>query len=386
MPPQIATIVFALGILVLFLLDRDRKSQVSPALWIPVVWVSIGASRMVSQWLGLGLVMESPDQYSEGSPLDRLILAGLLVAGLIVLLVRGRSAGTFLRENGPLLIFFLYAALSVLWSEYPVVTFKRWTKAVGNLVMVLVVLTDPNPSAAVKRLLARVAFLLIPLSVLVIKYYPELGRDYHRWTWEPMYRGVATTKNGLGVICLVFGLGSVWRFLEAFHDGERPRVAGSLIAHGAVLAMALWLFWKVDSVTSLGCFLMGGGLIAFMSWHEPARRQTVVHVLTGAVVFLTLCVLFLGIGTGLLEAMGRDATLGSGPPGKDEPVGRGWLREFLAGGASRDFLGVLLLAPEPSAQRVPRDLSQLGLDRGGPAQFRHGLGIPEYRWFIAPGS
>jgi O-antigen ligase len=211
--------------------------------------------------------------------------------------------------NGPLLLFFFFAGISVLWSDFPAVAFKRWIKALGNLVMVLVVLTDLNRSAAVKRLLARVAFLLIPVSVLFIKYYPELGRGYHRWTWEPMYHGVATTKNGLGVICLVFGLGSVWRVLEAFHNGERPRITGPLIAHGVVLAMALWLFWKADSVTSLNCFLIGGGLIAFMSRPGLARKQAVVHLLVGAVVFFTLSVLFLGVGTGLLDAMGRDTTL-----------------------------------------------------------------------------
>jgi O-antigen ligase len=309
MPPQIATIVFALGILGLFLLDRDRKARVSPALWIPVAWVSIGASRMVSQWLGLGLVMESPGQYIEGSPLDRLILTGLLVAGLMVLAARGRRTGSFLRVNGPLLLFFFFAGSSVLWSDFPAVAFKRWIKALGNLVMVLVVLTDLNPTAAVKRLLARAGFLLIPLSVLFIKYYPELGRFYHPWTWEPLYMGVAIGKNGLGRICLVFGLGSLWRLLSAFRSGERSPRAGALIAHGAVLAMALWLFWMADSATSLGCFLIGGGLIAFMSWPGLARKQTVVHLLVGAMVFFTLSVLFLDAGAGILDAMGRDTTL-----------------------------------------------------------------------------
>src|SRR5437867_2138788 len=49
-------------------------------------------------------------------------------------------------------------------------------------------------------------------------------------------------------------------------------------------------------------------------------------------------------------------------------------------------MGEPLVASEPSAQRLPRDLSELGMARGGPAQHCHGLGIPERRWFIAPGS
>ncbi len=181
MSPEIATVVYGFVIVALFLLDRDRKSRVSSALWIPVAWVSIGASRMVSQWFGVAPAMESPDQYLEGSPLDRLILTGLLAAGLMVLVARGQRAGMFLRANGPILLFFLYGAVSVLWSDYPDVAFKRWTKAVGDIVMVLVVLTDPDPSAAVKRLLARTGFLLIPLSVLFVKYYP-VPAGTERWS------------------------------------------------------------------------------------------------------------------------------------------------------------------------------------------------------------
>src|SRR2546425_693243 len=309
MPPGIAAVLFGLGIMGLFWLDRDRDSRTSPALWIPVAWVFIGASRTISQWLQVGPVMESPGQYLEGSPLDRLVLTGLLAAGLMVLLARGRRTGTFVQANGPILAFFFYCAVSVFWSDYPDVAFKRWTKALGNLVMVLVVLTDPDPSAAVKRLLARSGFLLIPLSFLLVKYYPDLGRGYTPWIWTPYYVGVATDKNGLGTVCLVFGLGSLWRFLETFHSGKRPRTTGPLIAHGAILAMVLWLFGKANSATSLGCLLTGGILIALTSRRGFALRPAAVHILVVGIVSLSLFGLFLDSDSGLAQAMGRDATL-----------------------------------------------------------------------------
>ena len=90
MPQSVATVVYGLVILALFLLDRDRKSRVSPALWIPVAWVLLAGSRMFSDWLDPARGMQSPDQYLEGSPLDALIFTGLLTAGLMVLVARGR--------------------------------------------------------------------------------------------------------------------------------------------------------------------------------------------------------------------------------------------------------------------------------------------------------
>src|SRR2546422_7303302 len=309
MPQEIAIIIFALGILGLFLLDLDRKPRVSPALWISIAWMSICASRMVSQWLeGVGR-LASPDMLTEGSPLDALIFAGLLAAGLVVLLTRGERAGTFLQANGPLLVFFSYCAVSVLWSDYPFVAFKRWTKAVGDLVMVLVVLTDPEPTAALKRFIARSGFLLVPLSILLIGYYPGVGWTYSPWTGEAYNIGVATTKNGLGIVCLGFGLGSLWRFFETLHSGERPRMTGPLIAHGAVLAMVLWLFGKANAATSLGCLLTGGVLIALTSRRGFALRPTSVDLPVVGIGSLCLVGLLLAPDAGLVQAMGRDPTL-----------------------------------------------------------------------------
>src|SRR2546422_3155464 len=309
MPQEIAIIIFALGILGLFLLDLDRKPRVSPALWISIAWMSICASRMVSQWLeGVGR-LASPDMLTEGSPLDALIFAGLLAAGLVVLLTRGERAGTFLQANGPLLVFFSYCAVSFLWSDYPFVAFKRWTKAVGDLVMVLVVLTDPEPTAALKQFIARSGFLLIPLSILLIMYYPGVGWGYNPLTGAAYYTGVATTKNGLGTVCLVFGLGSLWRLLEVPHSGERPRRARPLIAHGAILAMAVWLFYIADSATSLACFLLGGVLIALTSQRGSALRPAAVYALTAGIVALLSLGLFVDSEVALIETMGRDVTL-----------------------------------------------------------------------------
>ena len=75
--------------------------------------------------------------------------------------------------NAPILLFFSYCAVSILWSDYPDVALRRWIKALGDLVMVMIILTDPEPLAALKRFLARTGFLLVPVSVLLIKYYPD---------------------------------------------------------------------------------------------------------------------------------------------------------------------------------------------------------------------
>jgi exopolysaccharide production protein ExoQ len=308
MSAPLATLLVGAGIAALFLLDRDHRARTSPALWIPVIWICIAASRMVSQWLDMAPPTDSPDHYIDGSPLDRLIFALLVVTGAMVLIARGRRASACLLANAPLAVFLLYGAVSVLWSDYPSVAVKRWIKAAGDLIMVMVVLTDPDPAAAVRRFLTRAAFLLIPVSFLLVKYYPELGRAYHPWTRLPSYVGVTTSKNGLGYVCLIFGLASVWRLLAALPRGTRSLRWGPLLAHGAILALALWLLVKSDSATALACFVGGMAVLLLTRVRSLARTPLTVHALAVSLVIVVVFGLVLGWAVNLVAAFGRDTT------------------------------------------------------------------------------
>src|SRR6266436_226474 len=173
MPAAIAPVVYFLLIVGLFWLDRDEKVQTSKALWISVAWFSLACSRPVAQWLQVSAI-DSPDQVLEGSPLDRLVFTGLLVVGLIVLFSRGQRIGRFLSGNAPILLLFLYCAMSLLWSDYPEVAFKRWAKSLGDLIMTLSVLCVRGPAPALKQLLSRTTLVPSSPAGLFSKYSPSL--------------------------------------------------------------------------------------------------------------------------------------------------------------------------------------------------------------------
>lgn len=312
MNPRIASLVFWCGIGGLLYLNRDRNAKTSPYLWLAAAWIFIGASRMLSQWLGAGFATErldTPDQYLEGSPLDRAFLTALQVAGMAVLVARGRQVGKFLRANRWLVLFFVYCAISVIWSDFPFVAWKRWIKVTGNVTMLLVVLTDDDPTAAIKRVFSRTGFLLITLSVLFVKYYPELSRGYVHWTWTPFETGVSIDKNGLGALCLIFGLASLWRFVEAWRDKTMPRRKGVLTAHGIVLAMMAYLLHMAKSSTSLSCFILGSIVILVTTGKRKAHPRTAYFVAGGVAVLGLLAYVFNDAYTFLVQSVGRDTTL-----------------------------------------------------------------------------
>ena len=206
MSSSLATFAYIVVIFGLFYLNRDKSAHTSGALWIPVIWYSLTMSRPVSVWFGIAPTSHAIAQQMDGTPADRLIFTILMIFGLAILVRRGRRVPSVLANNWPILLYFFYCLLSVLWSDFPDIAFKRWIKATGDVVMILIVVTDGQPIAALCRLFSRVGFVLMPLSVLLIKYYPYLGRIYNPWTGDPENTGAALNKNMLGVMTSFSGL------------------------------------------------------------------------------------------------------------------------------------------------------------------------------------
>src|SRR5271157_3250580 len=224
MPPTVASIIFAIGILGLFYLDRDEDSRMSKALWIPAVWLFLVSSRGVSLWLGMAPRLDSPDVYQEGSPLDRAVFGVLLILALAVVISRMERVGPLLRKNGLILLFFAFCAVSILWSDFPLVGFN-----------------------------------LFPLSVLLGKYYPDLGRRLTN-SWTAEITGVALQKNSLGVICMLYGIGFLYYFGTVYRDRGKPDRRRLLLAYGTILVMIAWLLAECNSTTSISGLAMAGGV------------------------------------------------------------------------------------------------------------------------------
>ncbi|MGB2665914.1 MAG: O-antigen ligase family protein [Candidatus Acidiferrum sp.] len=308
MTPSLATFVCIVGVLGLFYLDRDKNLHTSKALWIPVLWVLISGSRPVSIWFGIGSATSSASQLLDGSPMDRLISAILIAAGLVALLSRPNELTSLLRKNWPILLYFSYCLLSVMWSDFPEVALKRWIKAIGDLVMVIVVVTDAQPIAALRRLITRTGFVLFPASILLIKYYGDWGRAYDTWSGEPTNIGVTVTKNMLGVLTFVLSLGALWLVLRLMRDKNQTNRLRHFIAQGTLLAFGLSLLSMAHSATSGICFTLGSVLIFATSLEWFRKQPRAVHALVLSILIIGGTAVLFGDET-VAQAVGRKTNL-----------------------------------------------------------------------------
>lgn len=307
MLPKIATLSCITFILFLFWTDRKREERFSGALWIPFLWMFFGAGRYFEEWLHLNAAgVTTASAYEEGNPVNAAAFFLLIMAGIYILSRRNVDWGCFLTRNKLIWLYIVYCLISVLWAGYPFVAFKRWIKELGNLVMVLVILTEVRPYEALAALLRRLGYLWLPLSVVFIKYYPSLGRSY-TGQGEQMYTGIAMQKNQLGAMCLISLIYYGWHFIvhrkAAFKFWSMNNLVDMLL-----LLMAFWLLRLSHSSTSLGCAAAATAIFAASRFtsREPDR------IITWGVVAVLLYVglnEFLDLNQFLIHMLGRRENL-----------------------------------------------------------------------------
>jgi hypothetical protein len=226
----------------------------------------------------------------------------------MVLSRRRVSVQVFIRHNRWVAIYLFYCLLAVTWSDYPFVACKRWFKLFGQPVMVLILLTEPDPLESLTRLLKRCAYVWIPVSVLFIKYFPQWGRNYDEWSGGVMFTGITTNKNLLGCDGFILGLFFLWHFLRV-----RKREPG--LARRSELGLCLlflvmigWLLHLAQSSTSLGAFLLGSAIVLALGFPFVNRSRVSVYL----AVLVVACVLAegaFGIHAAIIKALGRNPTL-----------------------------------------------------------------------------
>jgi O-antigen ligase len=308
-PPSLALFLWLILTVALLSWDPAKQSTTSPALWVPVIWMFILGSRLPSQWLG-GPIGQAAQALEEGNPLDRTISSALLLLAFGILMSRSFKWGSFFGRNLALTAFLGFALVSILWSDFPFVAFKRWIRDLGNYLVILVALSDRRPLEAIRTVLRRVSYLLVPLSILLIKYFAQIGKQYQFWTGADMYVGATTSKNMLGVVCLISGLFFFWDTVTHWPERRMRRTKRLILVNVAFIAMTLWLLNLSSSATSTVCLALGCLVIAAVHTKSLKRRPGLLRAMIPACFCLYLVLAFVFNMNGQLAgAVGRDPTL-----------------------------------------------------------------------------
>jgi len=307
LPPRLALFLTLAFIIFLFRRDIREKPDVSGALWLPLLWLVLVCSRPVSAWLNIfGLPVSGGGSVEEGSPLDACFFLALAMAGFCVLSNRQLQFSEIVSKNGWLIAFFLYCFISIAWSDFPFIAFKRWTKIFGHPIMALIVLTEPDLGEALRRLMKRCAYVVVPVSILWIKYYPQLGVGYDE-LGNPMNRGIAMGKNLLGGDCLILGFFFFWHLLQTWRAERSTQRRNELWLIAGFFIGISWLLKEAHSATSTISLFVAILIVVFV--RIRFIKKFIGTYILAALVLLIVAELTVGLSGRLSESLGRGSTL-----------------------------------------------------------------------------
>jgi exopolysaccharide production protein ExoQ len=306
--PRLALLGAVIFAAFLYVRDVRQRPNVTGAVWLPVIWVVLMGSKSIPQWLHILHIPIPIGSQEEGNPSEAFVHSMLIIGGLYVLNKRVVSLSKVFENNGWLMAFLLYCFVAILWSDFPFVAFKRWIKLLGHPIMALVILTEPDPDEALVTLFKRSAYFLVTASILVIKYYPNIGLRYDDWSGVPINVGIAQSKNHLGGGCMVLGLFLYWHFLRVWRADKSKARRDELRLVGLLLVMIGWLLHKSHDATATLCLLIGIGLIFLTGRRWIAKEFIGTYVLI-ALVGLLICEFEFGILDRVGHLTGHLATL-----------------------------------------------------------------------------
>ncbi len=312
MPPVLALLLCTAFVVLLLWLDRKQSLEVTRALWIPTIWILLIAGKPLGSWFRTGHNVES-------SPLDRTFITCLIIAALWILIRRRFDWPKAIKENIWLVILYSFMLISVLWSSMPQTSFFRWVRGTPAILMAFVILTEPSPRKAIESILRRAMYVLIPFSLLLVKYFPAYGVAFTPWGGRRMWIGVCQQKNSLGRLCIISAFFLIWNLVRR-RQGKNPRVwKYQTYLEIIILAISVLLMMGPErnlfySATSLYAFvfalLIYCGLLLIKRSSIRLAAGPVVAIV-GIVMIFGVVSLFTGgsaIGSAASTA-GRDATL-----------------------------------------------------------------------------
>lgn len=282
----------ALGIIAVmcyWLLRNDAKRHNSTsALWIPTVWMFIMGSRPLGAWLHTGTTA------AEGSPYDQVVLNGLFLLAIITINKRNLNWSSVIANNRWLMVLYLYLLLSIIWSDFPFNSFKRVLKITETIIIAFVLLTEKNPFESLLTIFRRCSYILLPLSLVLIKYVPEYGVAYTNYEGAPMGTGVTTHKNSLGILCAILGFIQIWYLINKLNARQLFKNKLNTFVDLFVLFVTLFLLFgggKSYSATSITIFLLGTAFMLIFKYMNNSLfliKNLKVTIIFFVIAFLLL--------------------------------------------------------------------------------------------------
>jgi O-antigen ligase len=165
---------------------------------------------------------------------NQIVFGGLFVCSLILLVHRKRELFKLIKREKFLTIFLVWCLVTIIWSKYPFVSFKRYIQYLTVITVCLSVFLNVKDYKQILAVFKIMLGIYLFVSVATILTIPGARDRFGIW------RGVAPHKNTLGQISLIAVI-----FYAATFNSEKTlkaRAISALLSTSIVTFVVILLF------------------------------------------------------------------------------------------------------------------------------------------------
>jgi O-antigen ligase len=240
------------------------------------------------------------DDIVTSSLFNQLLFSSLYLIAIIGLISKRQVIFDFVKREKFLTLFLVWSFLTVFWSDYPIVSLKRWCRLFGMIIVFLSGLLHMRSNDEAIDYFKIVLSIYLPLTLLSILFIPGATQ------WEfPAWRGLAPHKNMLGQFSLISLI--IWTFAAREDSIKRKTVA--------LMFLILSFIFLIGSKSATSYFTFA--LLAFVAglvFSEKLLASPIRGVFSFIVVFsfsgIIFSILYLApdLLESLLKTFGKDLT------------------------------------------------------------------------------
>lgn len=190
----------------------------------------------------------SVDEIATSNPVNQFVFSLLYLLSLYSLIGKGRQIWQLVKMEKFLTLLLFWMLCTVFWSDYFMVSLKRWIQIFGSVIICAGILLNTESIDDALSYMRGIFMLYLPLTILAVMFVPAAIQ------WEfPAWRGLAPHKNLLGQMMLFAVL--VWLF-----EIRTSKFKSKIIAI-IFLGLSLIVFLGARSTT---CFLVAAFIFMLM--------------------------------------------------------------------------------------------------------------------------
>ena len=243
----------------------------------------------------------SVDEVGTSNIVNQIAFTALFIIGSACLYPKRRQLFQLIKKEKFLTMFIAWCLLSIAWSDYKFVSFKRWFQIISSVTVILSFLLHVDSSHKSISYFKAILYLYIPLTLLSVFVIPGAIDPVHH-TW----RGLTVGKNYLGQAAVVSII--IWAY---------SLKRGSLklkILNFSMLIFSIAILLGSFSMTSILTFVALSFLFALSSidrFFKPlaiGRTFSAIVILASIVIVISIYYLGSDLMASSFESIGKDMT------------------------------------------------------------------------------